>query len=305
MDKPDYLRFLDSFWSYEEADKMETVEIIQRLENMGIPFNKDAFLRDCEIFYSAEQLSENWWANFPVTAQGRDEDFPFFAALILWERMAPPHILSMEQMSDLIDEGFEYLSNRDYKSACDAWLKVWEAIKYRHKPEHKTMDFLEKQYSGSFFVSNLCQDIENELRSAGWEDNTYFEKRINFCKEFLAMFPDENKTIIHNMRRSIAESYSYLGNYEQADIEYLKLVEDFSDNPWGYIGWGDIYCFGSKTDYKKAEELYKKALAIAKDEDDILVVEERLEDLMLEKRGEPCADSMHKSIVEEDECFRS
>ncbi|NSW91919.1 MAG: SEC-C domain-containing protein [Firmicutes bacterium] len=291
IDKPEqdimregFLQRLKSLWTYEKVSKMSTAEIIQRLESIGIPFDKDAFLRDIEKFYSAEQISENWFKNFRVTAKGRDEDFPWLAAWILWERLAPTHILSMEQMNDLIDEGFELLSKNDSKKACDVWLKVWEALKYRFKPEYKNLDFLDKQYNGSFFIRNFCQDLENELHNAALDDKTYFEKRINYCREFCDYFPDEHELIIHNMRRSIAESYSCMYNYEQAELEYKKLVQDYPDNPWGYIGWGDMYFFDMKKDYAKAKEFYEKALAIAKDKTDIIAVQERLEDLENETR---------------------
>ena len=60
-------------------------------------------------------------------------------------------------------------------------------------------------------------------------------------------------------------------------------MRDYPDNPWGYIGWGDMY-FGDKKDYTKAKEFYEKALAIAKDETDIMATQERLEDLEYKMR---------------------
>lgn len=81
------------------------------------------------------------------------------------------------------------------------------------------------------------------------------------------------------MRRSIAESYFFRGEYEQADFEYRGLVGDYPLNPWGYIGWGDMCVADETKDYAKAEELYKRALAIANDKADIMVIEQRLEQL--------------------------
>lgn len=291
IDKPDktfmnegFVQYLQNFMTYEEVNNMSNNEIIQRLENLGIAFDQEAFLDDTKNFYSAQQISENWFNSFRVRAKDRDEDFPWLAAWILWERLAPAHILSMEQMSDLIDKGFEYLSNNDSQTACDIWLKVWEALKYRFTPDNNNLDFLDKQYKGSFFIRNFCQDLANELHNAGLENKIYFEKRINYCKEFLEYFPGEEELMIHNMRRDIADSYSSLGNYEQAELEYKKLVQDFPDNPWGYIGWGDMYYLDQNQNYAAAKELYEKALAIAKDEMDIDAVQERLEDLEYEMK---------------------
>ena len=286
IDKPpqtfmrkDFLRYLRSFWTYEEVNKKSTIEIIQMLEGFGILFDKDIFLQDVEKFYSVEQLSENWFKIFRVTAKDRDEDFPWFAAWVLWERLAPTHILSMEQMDDLINKGFEYLSDDNSKAACDIWLKVWEALKYRFKPEHKNLDYLDEQYGGSFYVSDFCQDLEGELHNAGLKDKTYYVKRINYCREFIGFFPDEKELMIHNMKRAIAESYSRIDNYEEAELEYKKLVEDYPNNPWGYVGWGDMFFLDRKKDYAKAKELFEKGLAIGGDKTAISALQERLEDL--------------------------
>ncbi len=269
----------ENMMSYDEVNAMGTSEIIKRLKSMGIAFDKDIFLQDVQDFYSAQQIKDSWFEGFEVTAEGRDEDFPFFAAWILWERLAPKQVLSMEQMEDLIDKGFRDKSNDDSIGACDIWLKVWDALKYRFKPELKSLDYLDKQYEGSFFVSNFCQDLETELHNAGLKDQAYFEKRINYCREFISYFPEEDELTIHNMRRSIAESYASLNNYEQADLEFKKLAEDYPGNPWSYIGWGDIYFFGKDKNVTKAKELYNKASLVVKDEYDAMALEERLTDL--------------------------
>lgn len=275
----DFKNNLDSSWSYDVVREMNTAEIIERLYEFGIVFNENEFLRDTEKFYSGAEIGEKWFSIFSVHAEDYDEEFPIIAASILWERLVPSPILSMEQMSDLIDKGFEYLAENDAVSACDHWFKVWEAMKYRHNPEFKNLEFLDKQYNRSFFVSNFCQDLESELHNAGEEDKAYFEKRIDYCREFLNYFPNEQELIIHNMRRSIAESYLYLNNYEQAEVEYTNLVQDYPENPWGYIGWGDMYFFEKNKDYVKAKYLYEKSLDVAKDKEDRKIIQERLIDL--------------------------
>ncbi|WP_141604597.1 tetratricopeptide repeat protein [Terrilactibacillus laevilacticus] len=265
--------------TYEGVNELSTAEIIHQLWRFGIPFKQETFLKDVEKFYSAEDLSENWFHQYSVTAKGRDEDFPWLAAWILWERLAPSKKLSMEQMNDLIDSGIEYADQNDSISACDTWLKVWKAIKDRIEPKFQNLDYLDKHYKGSFFIRDFCQDLEAELHNAGLNDPVYFEKRINYCREFCNYFPKESELIIHNMRRAIADSYAKLDQYRKAESGFEKLVQDFPDNPWGYIGWGDLFFFEHKKDYHKAQELYEKGLAIAKDQMDIEAIKERLEDL--------------------------
>ncbi|CEG25456.1 tetratricopeptide repeat protein [Bacillus sp. B-jedd] len=187
--------------------------------------------------------------------------------------------LLKEQLLDMIERGEEYLNHNDSVSACDVWLQAWEVIKVRNNPAYKNLKFLDRKFSDKFFIKNFVQDLELELYHAGKKDNSYFEKRIDYCREFCEIFPEEDELIIHNMRRAIGDSYAILGQYEEAAAEFEKLVKDFPNNPWGYIGWGDIYFYEQKKDYQKARQLYDKALEIAKDKDEILAVEERLEEL--------------------------
>jgi tetratricopeptide (TPR) repeat protein len=282
--KLDYENFdyhWNSLMTFEEVKQMSTEDIIDKLIGFGIPFEKEAFLKDIEKFYSAQELSENWFSTFNVTATGRDEDFPWIASWVLWERLVPANKMSMEQMSVLIDKGYDYIREKDSRSVCDVWLDVWEAIKYRAKPKHKTLDYLDSKYSGSFFITNLVQDLEHELFKAGLKDSIYFEKCITYCKEFCSLFPKQDGTIIHNMRRTISESYLYLNKVDEAISELNSLISDYPDNPWSYIAYGDMYSFevGIPRDTEKARGFYEKGLLVAKDDFDKQVVEERLEDL--------------------------
>lgn len=273
-----FAQYLDSFWSYEKANEMTTEEIISKLQSMGVAFDKEVFLREVEEYYSAVQLSENWFKTLDIKAVDRDKTFPWVAVWVLWERLAPKNILSMEQLSDLIDKGFEYLAVNDSKSACDVWLDVWNAIRYRINPEFKDMDYLDKQYKGSFFISNFCQDLENELYNAGLDDPAYLEKCIEYCKEFCSYFPDENELIIHNMRRSIADAYIGLKKIDEAKNELDGLIRDYPNNPWSFIAYGDMYGDISEESCK-AKEFYEKALLYAEDDYDKQAIEERLKDI--------------------------
>ena len=162
--------------TYEKVDELSTGQIIAKLEELGIPFEKDQFIEDTEKYYSAEDISESWFSDYSLTIGGKMEDFPWLAACVLWERLAKPSNLSMEQMHRLIEDGNVYQDKGDPISACDIWLQVWEALKYRIKPVFQSIDYLHKHYRGSFFISDFCQDLELELFHAGLKDRLYFEK---------------------------------------------------------------------------------------------------------------------------------
>src|SRR5690625_778197 len=254
--------FADQFLSYEEVDEMSTDEIIKRLKTMGVGFKKEKFLNDVKTSYAAEEISEGWFDKYNITVQGREEDFPCFAARILWERMAPQGHLSAEQIDEIYHQGIDALEQNDPISACDEWLAMWEVLKDRNSPIVQNLNFLDEKYKSTFFVRNFCQDLELELHNAGIRNSAYFEKCVTYCSEFLEIFPNESELIIHNMRRAIADSYGELGQYEKAESEYQNLVRDFSANPWSYIAWGDFYTMIQEENHEKAKELYEKALEV-------------------------------------------
>jgi tetratricopeptide (TPR) repeat protein len=255
--------------SYDEVNDLTTEKIIMTLEQMNIPFHKETFLEDINHFYSAHALAENWFNKYEVSATDRMEDFPFYAAWILWERLAPTGNLSSEQIEDLLNGGFELLNEGDSVSGCNLWLKAWEAIKSRREKNIKNLKPFEVAYR-SFSVANFSQDLESELHNAGLEDTGFFEKRIDYCSEFCELFPEELE-LIQNMRKAIAESYSQLGHYDQAEAEFKQIVRDYPENPWGYIGWGDMYFMDKMQDFPQA-----KAFKISKDIFDKSAVKERI-----------------------------
>ncbi len=73
-----------------------------------------------------------------------------------------------------------------------------------------------------------------------------------------------------------------LGAAETAEKLFKELVGEFPDNVWGYVGWGDMYCFGRYSekippDYDRAEEIYR--MGLARCDTDIDTIYERLEGL--------------------------
>lgn len=132
----------------------------------------------------------------------------------------------------------------------------------------------------SFFLSNFCQDIEHELLNTGLKNPMYLEKDIEYCKEFLEFFPEEDEMRILNMRRTVIESLIRLCRLDDAKTHLDELLEDYPNNSWSYIAYGDMFLYGNESikDLKKAKEFYDKALMYAKDEMDKEIIEERIED---------------------------
>src|SRR5699024_1794406 len=221
--------------SFEEVSKYSTEKIRMKLNNMGIPFNEQEFSKDVNVFFSAKEIADRWIKRHYIHTTTATIDFLQFAARILWERLAPKDNKSMEQLHDMYIKGEEYLAEKNPTAACDVWLEMWEALKYRMTPSCKDLSFFDKHYANTFFIGNYCQDLEMKLQNAGNVNPIYFEKRIQYCREFCTSFPNEEELYIHNMRRAIADSHSFMKKYEQAEKEFEQIVKDYPHNPWGYI----------------------------------------------------------------------
>jgi hypothetical protein len=190
---------------------------------------------------------------------------------------------TIRKIDKLIQQGYSRLwEDNDSCGACFRWLSAWEELK-RVITSRKIADVaaLHRLIPCQEFISNWCQDLEMELGNAGIDDLSYMERRIAYTREFVQLLPASDKLIIQNMRRATAESYYDLGDKENGEITFRKLIEDYPDWAWGYIGWGDMFWLSgtSKTspDYKRARSIYESGLESCVDE--VSVIKERLQDL--------------------------
>ncbi len=271
---------LKNILTYKDVNPMTTSQIFSRLQALGVAVDEPQFLAGVDQFNSAQALSESWFENHRVTAKGKDDDFLWLAAWVLWERLAPPDRLCMETIDELIHQGGKLSDQGDSRAACDIWLKAWNGLLHWITPGVTTADELEEMVGSDYFLMNYYQDLEMELHNAGTEDPAYFEKRIDYCRAFCRIFPDYSKQVIHNMRRAICDTYVSLNRYDEAVKELDALVKDFPDNPWSFIQYGDFYKFDGHPiqDNTKAIAHYEKALQVCTDDYDKQAVEERLED---------------------------
>lgn len=260
----------------QTLDHLKTSELIHVLKEYGIPFHKKKFSEEVKACYSAEELVEHWVHQHGLRLVGEKLATIHEATVVLWKRLGGKQYMSGEEMAELYEQGANMSEQNDFIGASDLWLSIWNALKSRHDQRYKDLSLLEETYAPFFFVSNFVQDLENELHNAGMQERKYFYKRIKYCQEFCDRFSEEDELIVHNMRRAIADSYSFLGEYDSAEAEYEKIALDFPDNHWSYIGWGDMYYLHKKENVKRAKQLYEKALSIAKDESERLDVLDRL-----------------------------
>ncbi|KXA89671.1 hypothetical protein AKJ61_02410 [candidate division MSBL1 archaeon SCGC-AAA259B11] len=287
----------DKRWSEEEVRDLSTEQIVQKLQDFGVDFGEEQFLEDVHDFHSASELADHWREVYPVTATGFDEDFIWLAATVLWERLAPD-VVSSEQLDDMMQKGYDLLYGpfmerkraglRDRKQieACNLWLEVWEHLKERFTPNMESIRDAEQVFSGTQSLQNWCQDMEMELGNAGLEDPSFYEDRVSYCREFYNLFPESGDQILLNMKIAEAESLFALGELEQGEDAFKNIIEEYPEDPWGYVRWGDMYCITRPNDeipldYEKAEEIYRMAMTRNVEDDDVVL--ERLKKLEREK----------------------
>jgi len=275
-------------WSREEIRELSTDKIIEKLHDFGIPITPEKFLEDVHSAYGGLDIAKRWRKDYTITAEHLDLDFPRMAAIVLWERLAPD-VMSNEKLDDLINQGYDLLEyNHNEAKACLIWLEVWEHLKQRVEPDVKSIEVVAQHFNDTFEFYNWCQDLELYLGDIALENSQYYYPRITYCREFCQRFPETEEEILVNMKRAEAESHFFLGNIEAGEKLFQELVNQFPHSAWGYVGWGDMYCFKVKNaplplDYSKAEKIYKSALKNNVDEPK--VIRDRLRSLAKKTGG--------------------
>ena len=258
-------------------------EIIERLSRLGKGVDRPTVAALSKHARSPGDLVCDLTEKLSIAATGVENAFVWRAAIALWERRSP-YATTAKRIMDLMRKGYELRERkRDCREACRLWLEAWKSLKPRIPPFMKSFDDLDSLCAGDIEIAWWSQELESELGNAGTEDAAFYDERIRYCQEFCALFPASNKMTLHNMKRAVAETYFSLGRVSEGERAFGALAEEFPDNPWTYIGWGDMYCLSpsSKTvplDYDRAEQLYRTALKRTNEE--ASTVHERLNNLL-------------------------
>ncbi|AKB64528.1 hypothetical protein MSMAS_1332 [Methanosarcina mazei S-6] len=218
----DFKEFIQRMWSIDKVKKMSTSEIIEKLQSMNIDFEIERFKKQAQNHISAIQLAEDHYYTQDFHAPGLDEDFIWLAMIELWNRIIPEKY-NLEMIDDLMQEGYEDIDKQNYGGGLEKWEKTWDMIISIVPPHIKSVTEADKfipDLTQSIF--NWCQDFEIELGSAGMKDKSFYAKRIKYCQDFRRRFPKSDKSILENMLRAEAESYTELGDMEAAK----KLLQE-------------------------------------------------------------------------------
>ena len=214
------------------------------------------------------------------------------AAQKIAEFSEPPTEQEKELMA-LLDEGADLLEedkDNSVLAACEVWLKAWEMIKTLY-PQEQSLEEVRKL---RLILMNWSAAMDMHLHNAARIDSSFLEKGKAFFQEFIEQFPESSDNLFLNYRRGIAEFQFRLGQPEEGEATFAALVEDFPDETWGFIGWGDIYnpafsdSYKVSADIEKAKRLYR--IPIIRELKDADAARERLD--ALEKNRQQAFETM-------------
>jgi len=139
----------------EEIKNLDTNTIISRLKYYGINFNIDEFKENLDHYYSAANLSDNWYQKYHITAEGREEDFIWMATWVLWNRLTDSKSCD-EELDEKIEAGYNMLRVNNLEEACIIWLDVWEKFRNRIEKEgYKSLKELNRIFESDLFFIKL------------------------------------------------------------------------------------------------------------------------------------------------------
>jgi len=205
---------------------------------------RERFLELAAGRWSAWSVAEVWLARDPVTCKGKDEDFVGLAACELWKRWLSDRP-SLEMLNDWMQDGYDFMERGLGVEAVEKWWQVWRTLQPRFEPGMTTMDKTRPLYEGTQSLFNWSQDLSMELLNAALEDAEWARRGVQFHREWIAQFPDEDDRMQANFHRDLAECLIRSGDAAAGLTVFHEVVERWPDDVWGYVALADACSDGS------------------------------------------------------------
>lgn len=254
--------------------EMTDSEIFAELGSLGVVTSPEKFRDDALDVGTPTALADEWMDLFDIT-EPENEDFIFEATYELWRR----HLRDVkcpEMTAEFIDETVEMYWERPEGHNRESLLNIFERIK--------------EFYLGLFTEEGIPDiDLYNEIT---WHAHNDFEEFFLSVPRDLAIqgLVDEAVSIERwfagfssrpeNFLRDAGCLLADAGKREEALAQIEENLRRFPANIWIVINAGDA--MWSLNETRSAEDFFLKALGIATDKYDKLVVFERLIDIYRE-----------------------
>jgi hypothetical protein len=278
-------------WTISKVAAKSTAEIEAQLRAYGVRHSRELFLSLAESTHSAWEIADFWCDNNRIKCKGREEDFLGLAACELWKRWLPKRP-SVEMLDDWMQEGYGLVEEHKCREACDCWWRVWRTLYNRFSPKMRRMEDTFNLFAGIQSLHNWCQDFEMELHNAALKDPEYDRRRIQYCREWIDQFTEENDLLQMNFRRALAESYLRQGEGARGKEILDQIIEWWPDEIGGYLALADAYShFFDDTalpkDYDRAIAILGEGLAKTKTKQkDRQILKDRIEEIRVLKLHE-------------------
>ena len=129
-----------------------------------------------------------------------------------------PEKVCLELLDDKIQAGYRELEHRDTATAAATWLDAWsDVVRLCEITGVCSIGEFDDRVPMTQSLFNWSQDLEDTLWNAGLDDSGFLRARIAVCEDALRRFPDEDRLMVENRGRAVAESYFELGETDRAE----------------------------------------------------------------------------------------
>jgi tetratricopeptide (TPR) repeat protein len=241
------------------AVELSNEELLEKLRGFGLDLDRAALERLCEGALSAEEIARQLidQCDFRTTEERIDGDWIWICLVSLWQRWWPEKVC-LELLDDKIQAGYRELEHRDIATAAASWLDAWsDVVRLCEITGVCSIGEFDDRVPMTQSLFNWSQDLEDTLWNAGLDDSGFLRARIAVCEDALRRFPDEDRLMVENRGRAVAESYFELGETDRAEALFEQSLAADPRWGWGWIGWADLHFFSNRRpkDHGRAEEL--------------------------------------------------
>lgn len=270
-------------WELHDVQALSTTEITDTLAEYGIDTTEESFRARAAEIDSVMALADQWENDPDVDASGYDRDFIWMAAEVLWERWTPD-IPNREQIYDLIQEGRKFREEENYAEACQRWLTAWEVIVAVTPDEITAIAKADDDLPNVLSLEAFVRSVDSDLATLAADNQTYHERRLEFCRAVWEQFPDGPDELLLDFRHAVADSLTELGRQTDSRSEFEALIRDYPDDPWAYKKLADSYWLDRSDEptvweMERAATLYQQALDAVGPLEQPSTVSDRLNDI--------------------------